>query len=455
MKFRILFSLLLISTLSHSALGQKKPPATIGEGNTWAKPSGEPADLMQVIMYESEVLNGGKHLYFLHLPPSYEKEKNKRYPVIYFLHGNATRLADANALVRKLLEAYKKGTMPEVIVVAPRGRSGSGWKDNPGDMKAETVTMKSLIPHIEKTYRAIPERDARAVEGFSMGGGGALRFAFKFPEFFAAASSFGGAGGQDEDGAGGWLRKNADKIRDKVHVRVVCGANDSLLSRSETMHKVLDELKIKHTYTVIPGIGHTYTEAYAKFPSDPLDFWREVFKKYSTGTPQPQPAKKASIDLKMGWNLFSLPLQTSDMSVKTALSGINGKFSAVYSYEGNTYKSFSPEAVTNDLTTLSTGRGYWIYMDSDGKLEIEGSDAPKSVSLSEGWNLAGFSSLSSLPIATALGSASNNISAVYQYDSSTQSYKDFAPGSGGTLTSMEPGRGYWIYSNAGTTWTLP
>jgi enterochelin esterase-like enzyme len=434
---------LIVLNLSLLAIAQSKPCATIGEGSTWAKCSGEPADLMQVIMYESEVLNGGKHLYFLHLPPSYEKDKTRKYPVIYFLHGNATRLADANALVKKLLEAYKKGTIPEVIVVAPRGRSGSGWKDNPGDMKAETVTMKSLIPHIEKTYRVIQEREARALEGFSMGGGGALRFAFKFPEFFGAASSVGGAGGTDEDSATGYLKKNVDKIRGKVFVRVIVGDQDSLKGRSEAMHNLLTELKVDHTYTVIKNVGHTYVGAYENYPGDVLDFFRQAFKKYSTT----QPGKNTTLTLKKGWNLFSLPLQTQDLSVKAVLSGIEGKFLAVHSYENSAYKSYIPGATDNKLEKLAPGNGYWIYMTSDASLNLSGTEATKSVDLNEGWNLVGLNSLSSLPVDTALSSIKDKYSAIYAFNSTTQSYN--------VPSSMDPGAGFWIHATQKTTWTTP
>ena len=52
----------------------------------------------------------------------------------------------------------------------------------------ETIILKELVPHIDETYRTLASRQGRLIEGFSMGGYGAARLAFKHHEIFGAAS---------------------------------------------------------------------------------------------------------------------------------------------------------------------------------------------------------------------------------------------------------------------------
>jgi enterochelin esterase-like enzyme len=290
--------------------------------NMWIRPIAEDPGLMTWKTYRSATIKD-EHAYLVYLPPGYEEEKKRRYPVIYWLHGRSGRIEAARWLVKHLDAAIREGKAPPVIVVSPRGRSGSSWLDRTdptdGFLPAWTVFLKDFIPHVEKTYRAIPDRRARAIEGFSMGGGGAARFAFAHPELFVAVSSLGGALGSPGDRPAGapppqpekldpgqkartpaeaaadeamrrersparYLEKNADKIRGKLLIRIVVGADDDLLRASEGMHRRLDELKIPHTYTVVPGAGHNVEQLYAKYPGDPLEFWRKAFAELPSRT---------------------------------------------------------------------------------------------------------------------------------------------------------------------------
>ena len=62
-----------------------------------------------------------------------------------------------------------------------------------GTVMPETCIIKELIPYIDNNYRTVALREGRALEGFSMGGFGAVRFAFKYPQLFCAVRSFSGA----------------------------------------------------------------------------------------------------------------------------------------------------------------------------------------------------------------------------------------------------------------------
>ena len=72
-----------------------------------------------------------------------------------------------------------------MIAVLVEGLPGGGFMDSAdGKTPIESVIMKDEIPYIDSHYRTLPKREARALEGLSMGGGGAFHLAFKYPEMF-------------------------------------------------------------------------------------------------------------------------------------------------------------------------------------------------------------------------------------------------------------------------------
>ncbi len=151
---------------------------------------------------ESEHFNspalGGDLVYSLYLPPGYGKG-DRRYPVLYLLHG-----AEGNHLewlhtgdLRETLDAMiASGRVAPMIVVMPDG-GGNSWyvdsKDVGGPGNYATAISVDLVQHIDATLLTRAEPRHRAVGGLSMGGFGALRFAFQQPFRYVAAASFSGA----------------------------------------------------------------------------------------------------------------------------------------------------------------------------------------------------------------------------------------------------------------------
>jgi S-formylglutathione hydrolase FrmB len=133
----------------------------------------------------------GKELkYAVQLPPSYKSDTKRRYPVLFFLHGmngneGEFQRRGVAAEVIKLRDEKKIG---EFIIVAPAGEN-SFYLNSKSGVLYEDAIIKDLIPHIEKTYRAMGTTAGRAIQGISMGGWGALMIAFKHPEMFASVST--------------------------------------------------------------------------------------------------------------------------------------------------------------------------------------------------------------------------------------------------------------------------
>lgn len=125
------------------------------------------------------------------LPPSYDAQPNKKFAAVYFLHGlggDHTFLITSGAwnIVEDLQEQKKIG---EFVIVAPQAYTSFYINSRSGNTRYEDFFIRDFIPQMEKRFRLLNTRSARAISGVSMGGYGALRFAFKYPQMFAAVSA--------------------------------------------------------------------------------------------------------------------------------------------------------------------------------------------------------------------------------------------------------------------------
>jgi len=193
--------------------------------------------------------------YNIYLPPDYEKSE-RRFPVVYFLHQLNANESTLLITIRTLDQAIKQKKVAPCILVLPNGGKTSWYADSAlRKVMGETVVIKELIPHIDKTYRTIATRKGRAVQGYSMGGFGALKFAFKYPEMFGSVVAYSQAWQRELRET---LDRNLKKIRGKVAVRVIVGARDKeCLEPSRKMHARLVELKVPHEFAEVADAGHS------------------------------------------------------------------------------------------------------------------------------------------------------------------------------------------------------
>ena len=127
----------------------------------------------------------------VYLPPSYAQEPERRYPVVYFLHGYT---ATADAYVRLLelpqaADAAIAGGDREMIIVLPdafTAYSGSMYSSSPTTGDWETYVAHDLVTDIDGRYRTLATRESRGLAGHSMGGYGTVRIGMKRPDTFAA-----------------------------------------------------------------------------------------------------------------------------------------------------------------------------------------------------------------------------------------------------------------------------
>jgi enterochelin esterase-like enzyme len=230
---------------------------------------------------------GANVSYHVYLPKDYEKSLN-RFPVLYWLHGTEGGLEGIRPLSSLVHEAIESGKMPGVIVVFVNGLPRRLWSNSKnGSSPVETVFINEVIPDVDKTFRTRSSRAGRIIEGFSMGGYGAARLGFKYPNLFAGISVL--AGGPLDLEFAGPRAKHAPQLREeilkevcsgdvgyfkklspwqiaataaaslrsnRISIRMAIGNLDNSLQLSQRFHLRLDSLNIPHQYFEVPDVGH-------------------------------------------------------------------------------------------------------------------------------------------------------------------------------------------------------
>lgn len=274
----------------------------------WTTPAIK-AERVQYQTFESTTVKS-KVSYHVYAPEAYEKEKDCRLPVLYWLHGTGEGLAGIKPLSEFFDDAIRKEKIPPMLVVFPNGLTNSMWCDSKdGKVPMETILIKELIPEIDKTFRTVAKRDGRMLEGFSMGGYGAGRLGVIHTDLFGAVSILSGGpldlefqgprakGNPAErerilkDTFGNDLdyfkaqspltiaEKNAAAIIGKLKIRVAVGSRDFTADLNRAYSEHLKKLKIDHQLTVVPGVAHETMPLLKGLGEANWDFYRATFGK--------------------------------------------------------------------------------------------------------------------------------------------------------------------------------
>ena len=162
---------------------------------------------VEVIEFESRVLRGNAagdpHVRRVpvYLPPSYDAEPGRRYPVVFVLTGFTGRgrmLLNDNPWTPSLddrLDTLIAAGCPDLIVVMPdcfTRFGGSQYMDSAATGRYETHVVSELVPWADERYRTLAAREHRAVAGKSSGGYGALHLGMRHPELFGAIACHSG-----------------------------------------------------------------------------------------------------------------------------------------------------------------------------------------------------------------------------------------------------------------------
>ncbi len=212
--------------------------------------------------------------YRIYLPQNYA-QPNRRFPVLYLLHGIYGKFTDWDT--QSHLRHYAQDL--DLIIVMPD--AGNSWYVNsasaPQD-RFEDYIAKDLMQQVDGNYRTLAAREGRAIAGVSMGGYGALNLALKHPDLFAFAGSVSGAinaptdlGPRQPDfqanllqvfGLAGsqtrtendifTLLKHADVAR-LPYIYLVCGESDPFLPLNQQLAAQLLEQHARYEFHQAPG----------------------------------------------------------------------------------------------------------------------------------------------------------------------------------------------------------
>jgi S-formylglutathione hydrolase FrmB len=125
------------------------------------------------------------------LPPSYAKDKSRRYPVVYALHGysiGAEQWSGEIHVPQTIEGAFALGAR-DMIVVLPDSKTrhnGSMYSSSPTVGDFERYVAQDLVAYVDAHYRTLPKRDSRGLVGHSMGGYGATRIGMKHADVFGS-----------------------------------------------------------------------------------------------------------------------------------------------------------------------------------------------------------------------------------------------------------------------------
>ena len=125
------------------------------------------------------------------LPPSYEKDKKRHYPVVYALHGysiGAEQWTKEIHVPQTIEGAFSQGAK-EMIVVLPDSKTiynGSMYSSSVTSGDFENYIARDVVAYMDAHYRTIPNRASRGLVGHSIGGYGASRIGMKHPDVFGA-----------------------------------------------------------------------------------------------------------------------------------------------------------------------------------------------------------------------------------------------------------------------------
>ena len=259
-----------------------------------------PVDPPAIQQYTQDIVLNSKVLgttvkYSVYLPASYASSPDKHYPVVYMLHGYGDDNNSWNGSwlhANSKIDALTEKGMGEMIYVFPQGFKPYYCNRYDNTFSYMDMFVNELIPLIDSSLRTIPDKQHRALTGYSMGGFGAVALAEKHPELFIACAPLSMSVRTDwqymeesQDGwnsqwgkiFGGFGQSGEARITDyyKQHCPLhyfnasnkatlstvnwyfICGDNEeNLLYANDKLHCILRDNGYKHEYRVVDG-GHS------------------------------------------------------------------------------------------------------------------------------------------------------------------------------------------------------
>jgi len=256
-------------------------------GSTYYSIQNVPQGQVREVWYDSKVTGSWRHA-MVYLPPDYDAQSKKRYPVLYLQHGGGEdetgwiRQGRANVILDNLIAAGAAKPMivvmaygyarragsppPNLTAPTPGSAQGAQAREEMAKVFEDDVTQ-ALVPFVDKTYRTLADRDHRAMAGLSMGGFQTFQITTKHLDLFSHIGGFSGIGGMLEDRKmdlktdfNGVFADPASFAK-KVHLLyfgVGTAEPERFRTRIQGLHAALTEAGVEHVYWESPGTDHEW-----------------------------------------------------------------------------------------------------------------------------------------------------------------------------------------------------
>jgi len=206
------------------------------------------------------------------IKPDNYPDSDKKYPVVYLLHGYSGSYSSWLEIDPNLKDYADEHQM---ILVCPDGGYNSWYYDSPIDPKRkyETHVSKEVVSYVDVHYRTIADRHHRAITGLSMGGHGGFYLGLRHPDVFGAMGSTSGGVditpfkknweiseqiGDTVNHKDNWKKMTVinmldDYPTDSLTIIFDCGTDDFFYEVNKALHNKMLEMKIPHDYIERPG----------------------------------------------------------------------------------------------------------------------------------------------------------------------------------------------------------
>lgn len=221
-----------------------------------------PHGAVTIHWYDSKA-SGTRRRMHVYTPPGYGKDAEKKYPVLYLLHGSGDNdshwmhIGRANVIADNLIAT---GKMIPMLIVMPDGHvreRPAGPLDEKTRLELrqwfEKDLLESVVPLVESTYRVRTDSAGRAIAGLSMGSAQSLVVGLGHPEKFAWVGAFSGAIGKDDPVLTGLRADNEKANRQFKLLWLAIGREDVGLKSKQALAAALKEMGVKHEYHETDG----------------------------------------------------------------------------------------------------------------------------------------------------------------------------------------------------------